>query len=122
MAIQESDIMDFGNGIIGDDTFDVWRKKTNGIRQEIEVVEGTLTTKINTDIGALTEIYIPQAGQSTFVSTPLQFSSAAQFLNTISVGGSLLSGSESKLICTPELESSTQITSNKVRAASELIL
>jgi microcystin-dependent protein len=122
MAIQESDIMDFGNGIIGDDTFDVWRKKTNGIRQEIEVVEGILTTKINTDIGALTEIYIPQAGQSTFVSTPLQFSSAAQFLNTISVGGSLLSGSESKLICTPELESSTQITSNKVRAASELIL
>lgn len=122
MAIQESDIMDFGNGIIGDDTFDVWRKKTNGIRQEIEVVEGTLTTKINTDISALSEIYIPQAGLATSVSTPLQFTSATSFDQMVTLGGSELSGSFSKLSVNTEVESATQLTSDKVKAGSKLIL
>lgn len=122
MAIQESDIMDFGNGIIGDDTFDVWRKKTNSLKQEIELVEASVTTKINTGIDALTEIYIPQSGQSTVVSTPLQFTSSAFFNQTVTLGGSELSGSSDKLLVSTELESATQLTSNAVKAGSQLIL
>ena len=122
MAIQASDYMDFGNGIIGDDTFDVWRKKTNRIKVDLDTLDSTLTGRIDTDIASLSDSYIPKAGAATSVSTELQFSSATTFTNTISIGGSVLSGSVNKLICTPELESSTQITSNKVRAESNLIL
>ena len=43
MAIQTSDYMDFGNGIIGDDTFDVWRKKTNRIKVDLDSINTTLS-------------------------------------------------------------------------------
>ena len=122
MAIQQSDIMDFGNGIIGDDTFDVWRKKTNGLRREIDTVNASLTSKINADIANLSTVYVPISGGSTSVSTPLQFTSAATFTQSISVGNSILTGLSTKLSVDTEIESATQLTSNKVKAGSQLIL
>jgi len=122
MAIQQSDIMDFGNGIIGDDTFDVWRKKTNGLRREIDTVNASLTAKINTDIANLSSVYVPISGTSTSVSTPLQFTSAATFTQSISVGNSILTGLSNKLSVDTEIESAIQLTSNKVKAGSQLIL
>ena len=55
MAIQETDYMDFGNGIIGDDTFDVWRKKTNRIKVDLDSVNAALGDRIDgisVDLGA----------------------------------------------------------------------
>jgi len=122
MAIQESDYMDFGNGIIGDDTFDVWRKKTNSIKVELDSVNATLTSKINTDIANLSTVYIPQAGSATSVSTALQFTSPTTFASNVLIGDSTLSSLGNKLNIDKEVDSSVQLTSAKVRAKTNLIL
>ena len=121
MAIQETDLMDFGNGIIGDDTFDVWRKKTNRIKIDIDLVNTNLTTKINTDIGALTNVYIPQSGTATAVSTQLSFSTLQSF-NTVAIGGTSILTQNNVLKVDKELDSAVQVTSDKVQAKSKLIL
>ena len=123
MAIQISDIMDFGNGIIGDDTFDVWRKKTNRIKVDLDSINTTLTGRLDAlDAGGLGTDYIPKDGAATAVSTELSFSSLTTFTNNVSVNGGVLSGSANKITSTPEFESSTQLTSSKVKAISKLIL
>ena len=122
MAIQQSDIMDFGNGIIGDDTFDVWRKKTNSLKGEIDLVNTTLTNKINTDVSALIPLFVPIAGSATSVSTPLQFTSPVTLTSTIDINGTILTGNSSKLVSDKEFDSSVQLTSPKVKATSKLIL
>lgn len=122
MAIQESDYMDFGNGIIGDDTFDVWRKKTNRVKVELDSVNSTLTAKINTDIANLSTVYIPQAGSATSVSTALQFTSPITFASNVLIGDSTLTSSSNKLNIDKEVDSSVQLTSTKVRAKTNLIL
>ena len=122
MAIQESDYMDFGNGIIGDDTFDVWRKKTNRIKIDLDYVNATLTAKINTDIANLSTVYIPQAGSATSVSTALQFTSPITFASNVLIGDSTLTSSSNKLNIDKEVDSSVQLTSTKVRAKNNLIL
>tara|TARA_R110002049_G_scaffold7380_2_gene43020 strand:- start:1520 stop:3229 length:1710 start_codon:yes stop_codon:yes gene_type:complete len=122
MAIQQSDIMDFGNGIIGDDTFDVWRKKTNSLKGEIDLVNTTLTAKINTDISTVKTLFVPIAGAATSVSTPLQFTSPVTLTSTIDINGTILTGNSSKLVSDKEFDSSVQLTSPKVKATSKLIL
>jgi len=122
MAIQQSDIMDFGNGIIGDDTFDVWRKKTNSLKGEIDAVNTTLTAKINTDINTVKTLFVPIAGAATSVSTPLQFTSPVTLTSTIDINGTILTGNSSKLVSDKEFDSSVQLTSPKVKATSKLIL
>lgn len=122
MAILESDYMDFGNGIIGDDTFDIWRKKTNSLKVEIDSVNVALTAKINTDTANLSTVYIPQAGSATSVSTALQFTSPITFASNVLIGDSTLSSSGNKLNIDKEVDSSVQLTSTKVRAKTNLIL
>ena len=122
MAIQQSDIMDFGNGIIGDDTFDVWRKKTNSLKGEIDLVNTTLTAKINTDISTVKTLFVPIAGAATSVSTSLQFTSPVTLTSTIDINGTILTGNSSKLVSDKEFDSSVQLTSPKVKATSKLIL
>ena len=122
MAIQESDIMDFGNGIIGDDTFDVWRKKTNSLKGEIDLVNTTLTNKINTDVASLRPLYIPIAGTATTVSTSLQFTSPLTLTNILNINGVTLTGSTTELASDKGFHSSIQLTSPKVKATSKLIL
>lgn len=122
MAIQESDIMDFGNGIIGDDTFDVWRKKTNSLKGEIDLVNTTLTDKINTDVAALRPLYIPIAGSATSVSTSLQLTSPLTLTNILNINGATLTGSITELASDKGFHSSIQLSSPRVRATSKLIL
>ena len=122
MAIQESDLMDFGNGIIGDDTFDVWRKKTNRIKKELDDVNNALTLKINTDFANLTTGYIPSSGAATSVSTALQFTSPITFTNSISLGSASLITQNNKLTTTNEFESSNQISGSNIKAENNLIL
>jgi microcystin-dependent protein len=122
MAIQESDIMDFGNGIIGDDTFDVWRKKTNSLKGEIDLVNTALTNKINTDVAALRPLFVPIAGNATSVSTSLQFTSPVTLTSSLVINGATLTGSITELASDKEFYSSVQLTSPKVKATSKLIL
>lgn len=122
MAIQQSDLIDFGNGIIGDDTFDIWRKKTNSIKVTVDSVSANLTSKINTDIGNLATVYIPSAGLATSVSTALQFTGPITFDENLNIGGSLLFSQSNKLKTDKEFDSSVQVTSTKVRAKNNLIL
>jgi microcystin-dependent protein len=123
MAIQESDIMDFGNGIIGDDTFDVWRKKTNRVKVELDSVNTTLTTKINTDVANLSTVYIPQSGSATSVSTALQFTNNITLSNSnLIIGSRTVSESAGKLSVDGGIASTTSVEANTVQANSNLSL
>ena len=123
MAIQESDIMDFGNGIIGDDTFDVWRKKTNSLKGEIDIVNTTLTDKINTDVANLSTVYIPIAGSATSVSTALQFTNNITLSNSnLIIGSRTVSESAGKLSVDGGIASTTSVEANTVQANSNLSL
>lgn len=122
MAIQQSDLIDFGNGIIGDDTFDVWRKKTNSIKNSVDALDASLTSKINTDVSNLSTVYIPQSGSATAVSTSLAFSNPITFNSNLNIGGSLLFSQSDTLKTDKEFDSSVQLTSTKVRAKNNLIL
>lgn len=123
MAIQESDYMDFGNGIIGDDTFDVWRKKTNRVKVELDSVNTTLTTKINTDVANLSSVYIPQAGSATSVSTALQFTNNITLANSnLVIGARTVSESSGKLSVDGAISSSTSVEASTLQASSNLTL
>jgi microcystin-dependent protein len=123
MAIQESDYMDFGNGIIGDDTFDVWRKKTNRVKVELDSVNTTLTTKINTDVANLSSVYIPQSGSATSVSTALQFTNNITLANSsLVIGARTVSESAGKLSVDGGIASTTSLEANTVQANSNLSL
>ena len=122
MAIQQSDIIDFGNGIIGDDTFDIWRKKTNSLKNTVDTINTSLTTKIDTDIGNLTDIYVPLSGAATAVTTSLAFSNPITFNSNLNIGGSSLFSQSDKLKTDKEFDSSIQLTSTRVRAKTNLIL
>lgn len=127
MAILATDYMDFGNGIIGDDTFDVWRKKTNRIQVNLDNVNASLTSTINTKFSTLPNTYIAIAGGTTAVTTPLSFNSATQFPNATTTASSVKVGTvplyefNNKLQIEKEVNA-TALTSTKVSATSQIHL
>ena len=123
MAIQESDYIDFGNGIIGDDTFDVWRKKTNSLKIDINNLDTNLSERITEELTSVDGLYVPLNGSATLVETQLSFNAATTtFNNKVSIGGGALTGNASKITSTPAIESSIQLTAPKIQAVQHLIL
>lgn len=132
MAISQTDYMDFGNGIIGDDTFDVWRKKTNRIQVNLDEVNVSLNSKIDTLFAQLPTTYVAlgSSGSATAqnVYTSLSLSGKTQIPNATSASTALTLGtanlytSGSVLKVDEEFDSSVQLTSTKVQAKVGLIL
>jgi len=126
MAILESDYMDFGNGIIGDDTFDIWRKKTNSLKVEIDDLNASLTNKINTDFGTLPSTYIPIAGSAKQVSTQISFTSTPKFpnattiANSLDIGGTTLYSSANTLQINHAVTSASTLKGTKLEASSQI--
>jgi microcystin-dependent protein len=126
MAILESDYMDFGNGIIGDDTFDIWRKKTNSLKVEIDDLNTSLTNKINTDFGALPSTYIPIAGSAKQVSTLISFTStpklpnATTVANSLDIGGTTLYSAANTLQINHAVTSASTLKGTKLEASSQI--